>query len=224
MRLLEVEDDELLGSGIEKGLKQAGYAVDWVQRGADVSASMATHRYDAVLLDLGLPDVSGDALLKEIRARDPSICVVVMTARHRIRDRVNVLDIGADDYMVKPIDLDELGARLRAVLRRSQAKQALEHEEFGALRLFPGRRTAEWHGQPVVLTSKEYWLLEVFVRRRNQVLTRAQLEDSLYGWGEEIGSNAVEVHVHYLRRKFSPRLIQTVRGVGYQLDADALHG
>jgi len=222
MRLLEIEDDELLGSAIQKGLKQAGYAVDWVQRGADVAVSMAACQYDAVLLDLGLPDITGDLLLKEIRSRDPGICVVVMTARHRIRDRVNVLDIGADDYMVKPVDLDELGARLRAVLRRSSSKLSQEYEEFGALKLFPGRRTAEWHGQPVPLTSKEYWLLEAFVRRRNQVLTRSQLEDSLYGWGEEIGSNAVEVYVHYLRRKFSQNLIQTVRGVGYQLMADAL--
>jgi DNA-binding response OmpR family regulator len=224
MRLLEVEDDELLGSAIQKGLRQLGYAIDWVQKGADVAVSIATHRYDAVLLDLGLPDMSGEVLLKEIRARDPGICVVVMTARHGIRDRVSLLDIGADDYMVKPVDLDELSARLRAVLRRASLPHAQEHEDFGALKLFPGKRTATWHGQPVMLTNKEYWLLEVFVRRRNQILTRAQLEEALYGWGDEIGSNAVEVYVHFLRRKFSNRLIQTIRGVGYQLAAEELQG
>ena len=222
MRLLEIEDDELLGSAIQKGLKQAGYAVDWVQRGADVAVSMAACQYDAVLLDLGLPDITGDLLLKEIRSRDPGICVVVMTARHRIRDRVNVLDIGADDYMVKPVDMDELSARLRAVLRRATAVPPQEYEEFGALRLYPGRRTATWHGELVVLTNKEYWLLDVFVRRRNEVLTRARLEEALYGWGEEIESNAVEVYVHFLRRKFSQRLIMTIRGVGYQLAANEL--
>lgn len=217
MRLLQVEDDELLGSAIQKGLKQSGYAVDWVRNGADVDVSMATHQYDAVLLDLGLPDISGEVLLRDIRVRDPGICVIVMTARHGIRDRVHLLDIGADDYLVKPVDMDELSARLRAVLRRANSNHPQEFEEFGALRLYPGRRTATWHDQPVILTNKEYWLLEVFVRRRNQILTRAQLEEALYGWGEEIGSNAVEVYVHFLRRKFSPRLIQTIRGVGYQL-------
>jgi DNA-binding response OmpR family regulator len=217
MRILEVEDDELLGSAIQKGLKQLGYAVDWVQKGADVAYSMAAAQYDAVLLDLGLPDVSGDELLKEIRTHDPGVCVLIMTARHRIRDRVTLLDIGADDYMVKPIDLDELAARLRAVLRRSQAAHGEDCEECGPLKLLPARRIATWYGQPVPLTNKEYWLLEVFVRRRNQVLTRAQLEDALYGWGEEIGSNAVQVYVHFLRRKFSQDFIRTVRGVGYQL-------
>lgn len=222
MRLLEVEDDELLGSALQRGLKQLGYAVDWVQKGADVAVSMATHQYDAVLLDLGLPDIPGETVLKEIRVRTPGICVVVMTARHGIRDRVALLDIGADDYMVKPVDLDELSARLRAVLRRASAPHGLDYEEFGPLKLYPGRRCATWHERPVELTNKEYWLLETFVRRRNQILTRAQLEEALYGWGEEIGSNAVEVYVHFLRRKFSTRLIQTIRGVGYQLSADEL--
>jgi DNA-binding response OmpR family regulator len=224
MRLLEVEDDELLGSGLQKGLKQLGYAVDWVQKGADVAVAMATHEYDAVLLDLGLPDIPGEELLKNIRARSPGICVVVMTARHGIPDRIALLDIGADDYMVKPVDLDELAARLRAVIRRASAPHTADHEEYGPLKLYPGRRSATWHDRPVVLTNKEYWLLEVFVRRRNQILTRAQLEEALYGWGEEIGSNAVEVYVHFLRRKFSSRLIQTVRGVGYQLSTDELQG
>jgi DNA-binding response OmpR family regulator len=222
MRILEVEDDDLLGSAMQKGLRQLGYAVDWVQKGADVDTSMATHRYDAVLLDLGLPDIAGEVLLKTIRAREPGICVVVMTARHGIRDRVQLLDMGADDYMVKPVDMDELSARLRAVLRRATAVPPQEYEEFGALRLYPGRRTATWHGELVVLTNKEYWLLDVFVRRRNEVLTRARLEEALYGWGEEIESNAVEVYVHFLRRKFSQRLIMTIRGVGYQLAANEL--
>jgi DNA-binding response OmpR family regulator len=222
MRLLAVEDDELLGSALQRSLKRFGYAVDWVLNGADAAVSMAMHEYDAVLLDLGLPDMPGEAVLQQIRARNPGICVLVMTARHGVPDRVALLDIGADDYMVKPLDINELAARLRAVIRRTSSAHLPDAEEFGPLKLFAARRAATWHDRPVLLTNKEYWLLETFVRRRNQILTRAQLEEALYGWGEEIGSNAVEVYVHFLRRKFSSRLIQTVRGVGYQLAVDEL--
>ena len=222
MRILEIEDDDMLGLAVQTGLKQLGFAVDWVSNGADAAVAVSTHQYDAVMLDLGLPDMSGESLLKLIRARNPGIVVMVMTARYGIRDRINLLDIGADDYMVKPVDLDELSARLRAVMRRVTSTPPPEGEELGALKLFPARRAASWHGTPVELTSKEYWLLETLVRRRHQVLTRAQLEEALYGWGEEVGSNAVEVHIHFLRRKFSARFIQTVRGVGYQLSSDEL--
>jgi DNA-binding response OmpR family regulator len=218
MRLLVVEDDTLLGSALRKELTRVGYAVDWIAKGADVDVSMRTHEYAGVLLDLGLPDVGGEALLKTIRARNPGVSVLVMTARGGIQDRVALLDIGADDYMVKPIDLDELGARLRAVLRRAQASQdGMTETEHGALKLYPSRRMATWKGEPVLLTNKEYWVLETLVRKKHQVLTRAQLEDALYGWGEEIASNAVEVYIHYLRRKFGSELILTVRGAGYQL-------
>jgi DNA-binding response OmpR family regulator len=218
MRVLVVEDDDLLGSAVQKGLTRVGYAVDWISRGADLTVSMATHDYECVLLDLGLPDISGEDLLQGIRAKDPGISVLVMTARGGVQDRIRLLDVGADDYMIKPIDLDELAARLRAVMRRARSPDAgtttLEH---GALELIPSRRAAIWRGHPLVLTNKEYWLLETFVRRKNQILTRAQLEEALYGWGEEVGSNAVEVYIHYLRRKLGNGLIMTLRGVGYQL-------
>jgi DNA-binding response OmpR family regulator len=221
VRLLIIEDDELFGAAVQKGLMRAGYAVDWVRSGNDALSAVATYKYDGVLLDLGLPDIQGEKLLEPIRLRCARTPVVVMTARGAAHDRVNLLDIGADDYMVKPVDLDELCARLRAVARRSNAPlesdEAIEH---GALRLVPSRRLAMWHSEPVHLTNKEFWLLETFVRRKTHVLTRAQLEDSLYGWGEEIGSNTVEVYVHFLRRKFSPGLIETVRGVGYQLGSN----
>jgi DNA-binding response OmpR family regulator len=223
MRLLVVEDDDLLGSALHKELTRFGYAVDWIAKGADLDIAMRTHEYSCVLLDLGLPDIGGETLLKTIRARSPGMSVVVMTARGGIQDRVALLDIGADDYMVKPIDLDELGARLRAVVRRAQASQEGRAEtEHGGLKLYPSRRMATWKGEPVPLTNKEYWLLETFLRKKHQVLTRAQLEEALYGWGEEIGSNAVEVYIHYLRRKFGSGLIQTVRGVGYQLGPEEL--
>jgi len=218
MRLLVVEDDDLLGSALQKGLARLGYAVDWIVKGNDLEIAVRTHDYSCVLLDLGLPDISGEALLRTIRALNPGMSVVVMTARGGIQDRVALLDIGADDYMIKPIDIDELAARLRAVLRRVNAPSESRIEiDHGSLKLFPSRRMATWKGAPVPLTNKEYWLLETLLRKKHHVLTRAQLEEALYGWGEEVGSNAVEVYIHYLRRKFGAGLIQTVRGVGYQL-------
>ncbi len=218
MRLLVVEDDDLLGAAVQKGLTRRGYAVDWITKGNDLALTLRTHKYEGVLLDLGLPDASGENLLEYIRHHAHGVWVVVMTARGAVHDRITLLDIGADDYMVKPIDLDELAARLRAVARRVNTTHNPEAEiEHGALKLLPSRRAATWHGQPVQLTNKEYWLLETFLRKKNQVLSRAQLEETLYGWGEEIGSNAVEVYIHFLRRKFASDLIQTVRGVGYQL-------
>ena len=218
MRVLVVEDDDLLGSAVQKALTRVGYAVDWISRGSELAVAMATHEYECVLLDLGLPDVSGEDLLQGIRVRDPGISVLVMTARGGVQDRIRLLDVGADDYMIKPIDLDELAARLRAVMRRARSPDAgMTTLEHGALELIPARRAAIWRGNPLVLTNKEYWLLETFVRRKNQILTRAQLEEALYGWGEEVGSNAVEVYIHYLRRKLGNGLIMTLRGVGYQL-------
>jgi DNA-binding response OmpR family regulator len=223
MRLLLAEDDDLFGRALQKDLARAGYAVDWVRSGRDAMLATSTHKYDGALLDLGLPDMKGEVLLESIRLRDPRISIVVITASGGTHDRINLLDIGADDYMVKPVDLDEVRARLRAVARRAgagpEAEEALEH---GALRLVPSRQLAMWQNEQVGLTKKEFWLLEAFVRRKNQILTRAQLEDSLYGWGEEISSNTVEVYIHYLRRKFNTGLIETVRGVGYQLGSTRL--
>lgn len=218
MRLLVVEDDNLLGSALQKGLARFGYAVDWIMKGGDLEVAVRTHDYSCVLLDLGLPDISGEVLLKTLRSLKPGMSVVIMTARGGIQDRVALLDIGADDYMIKPIDIDELAARLRAVLRRVNSSQESRVEiEYGSLKLFPSRRMATWKGTPVPLTNKEYWLLETLLRKKQQVVTRAQLEEALYGWGEEIGSNAVEVYVHFLRRKFGAGLILTIRGAGYQL-------
>jgi DNA-binding response OmpR family regulator len=218
MQILVVEDDDLVGSAIQRSLMRAGYAVDWARTGEDVVAAMQSQEYDGVLLDLGLPDMQGETLLKGIRARSPGMPVIVITARGGVQDRISLLDIGADDYMTKPVDLDELAARLRAVLRRvSAAPEVLDETEHGPLKLFPSRRCATWHGNVVPLTNKEYWLLETLVRKKSLVVTRAQLEEALYGWGEEVGSNAVEVYIHYLRRKFGTGLIRTVRGVGYQL-------
>ena len=218
MRLLLVEDNEVLGNAVREGLTRSGYAVDWLRSAKDVLACLASCSYECVLLDLGLPGTSGDKLLKSIRDRGLSVSVIVVTARGSVSDRISLLDMGADDYMVKPLDLDEVCSRIRAVLRRGQGKACETGEpQHGALQLFPSRRIATWRGDVVPLTSKEFWLLEILVRRKNQVLTRSQLEEALYTFDSEVESNAVEVHVHYLRRKFTPQLIQTVRGVGYQL-------
>lgn len=220
MRVLVVENDELFGSAIHKSFMREGYAVDWIRKGCELTLAMHTHKYDCVLMDLDLPDVSGESLLLVVQHRAPGISILVTATRGAIQDRIRLLDIGADDYMIKPIDLDELCARVRAVCRRAPAIQVGRELEHGPLKLFPARHGVTWHEQPVVVTRKEYWLLEIFVRKKNQVLTRAQLEEALYGWGEEVGSNAVEVYIHYLRRKFGSTVIQTVRGVGYQLGAE----
>lgn len=225
MRLLLVEDNELLGNAVHKGLVRSGYAVDWVRSGKNVLPALTSSSYDCVLLDLGLPDAGGDLLLRSIRTRSLPVAVIVVTARGSIQDRVRLLDLGADDYMVKPVDLDEIASRVRAVLRRVPGKGPCASEpEHGPLKLFPSHRMATWHGQVVPLTNKEFWLLEILVRRKNQVLSRAQLEEALYTLDVEVDSNAVEVHVHYLRRKFSPDLILTVRGVGYQLGPENRYG
>jgi DNA-binding response OmpR family regulator len=184
---------------------------------------MRTSEYDCVMLDLGLPDADGEDCLRTIRERNPGISVIVITARGSLLDRVRLLELGADDYLVKPVDLDEVNARVRAITRRVQQAQGggsgvLSH---GALRLQPARRTATWKGQVVPLTNREFWLLETLVRKKGQILSRERLEETLYGWGDEIDSNAVEVYVHHLRRKFEPGLIKTVRGLGYQLGAES---
>lgn len=218
MRLLVVEDDRLLGTAVQNSLSRAGHAVDWVRNGADFSVSIATHRYDLVLLDLGLPDATGEDLLRQLRAKRSSPPVIVATARGGIHDRVTFLDLGADDYIVKPYDVDELNARVRSVMRRTPLDDGRDDVlSHGPLQLFPHRHSATWNDEPVSLTRREFCVLDTLVRKRNHVLSRAQLEDALYGWGEEVDSNAVEVYVHFIRRKLRPSVIQTVRGVGYQL-------
>jgi DNA-binding response OmpR family regulator len=223
MRILLVEDDRFLGAAIQTGLSQDGVAVDWVTTGQEVESALRSTRHELIVLDLGLPDMDGEDLLRRMRASGDHRPVLVVTARKNVRDRIQLLDLGADDFLVKPIDIDELAARMRAVLRRSQSK-AVVSEEFahGPLKLSPTRRTVTWHDRPVTLTSKEFWVLEFFMRKRSHVVSRAQLEESLYGWGDEIESNAIEVYIHRLRRKISPEVIQTIRGVGYRLGLDGI--
>lgn len=218
MRVLLAEDNHLMGSGMQQGMSKAGYAVDWVRTGEEVLPALRSNSYECALIDLGLPGIGGDHVVKMVRAQGLDVSLIVITAQGGIQERVQLLDSGADDYMIKPVDLEELAARVRATLRRRQGQGTVRAEpEHGPLKLYPTRRTATWHESLVPLTSKEFWLLEVFVRRKNEVLSRAQLEEALYRWGNEIDSNAVEVYVHRLRRKFTPALIQTVRGIGYQL-------
>jgi DNA-binding response OmpR family regulator len=218
MRLLILEDDELFGSALQKSLMRSGYAADWIRSGEDLVAAMRSADYDCVMLDLNLPTTSGEDCLKQIRQRGAGSAIIVVTARGGLIDRLRLLEIGADDYLVKPVDLDEVNARVRAVTRRLQQSQggtdALAH---GPLRLQPSRRTATWNDKVVPLTNREYWLLETLVRRRDEIVSRARLEESLYGWGDEVDSNTVEVYIHHLRRKLGPALIKTVRGLGYQL-------
>jgi DNA-binding response OmpR family regulator len=224
MRLILVEDDLMLGGAVKNHLSRAGFAVDWVQSGKEFTDAVLNHQYDFVILDLGLPDCDGENLLEQLHHKQQRVPVIVVTARGSIHDRVKLLDMGADDFLVKPFDLDELTARVRSVLRRQPSDNADAGAcVHGPLHLYPLRLTATWDGQPVPLTHREFWVLEILVRRKNQVLTRAQIEEALYAWGQEVESNAVEVYVHTLRRKFSADLIHTIRGVGYQLAPVRLH-
>jgi DNA-binding response OmpR family regulator len=221
MRLLLVEDDPMLGASLKAGLQQDGHAVDWVRSASEARAAWLiapelAATYDAVVLDLGLPDGSGVELLKSARARGVATPVLIATARDRIADRIAGLDAGADDYMVKPIDLDELAARLRALERRV-AGRAAPTIELGRVTIDPAARKVTRNGMPIELTAREFALLLALARRPGVVLTRAQLAEALYGWNESIESNAVDVHVHHLRRKLGAGLIETRRGVGYRL-------
>jgi DNA-binding response OmpR family regulator len=224
MRLLLVEDDRMIGDSLRSALRLDGYAVDWVRDAAAAQGTLASERFDLVLLDLGLPSgkapVSGERVgdgldvLRGLRARQDSTPVIVLTARDGLGDRVAGLDAGADDYLVKPFELDELNARIRAVLRRhsGRAQPVLTH---GAVTLDPATRQVTRDGQPVLLSAREFAVLEALIARPGALLSRAQLEDRLYGWGEEIESNAVSVYIHQLRRKLGADFIQNVRGVGY---------
>ncbi|PWC32000.1 response regulator transcription factor [Azospirillum sp. TSO22-1] len=214
MRVLLVEDDPLLGSGVQAGLEQAGVTADWAQDGEEAEAALGTTSYDAVVLDLGLPKMDGLSLLRWLRSRRNPVPVLVLTARSAVGDRVAGLDSGADDYLAKPFDLAELQARLRALLRRSKgvAAPVVRH---GRVALDPATRTVTLDGERVDLLPREVATLEALLLNAGRVLSRAQLEDTLYGWGGEVESNAIEVYVHRLRRKLHPELIRTVRGVGY---------
>jgi two-component system response regulator QseB len=219
MRLLLVEDDPMIGAAAREGLRQEGHAVDWVRDGAQAEAAAANGVYDLVLLDLGLPRRDGLTVLRSLRARGHDVPVLIITARDAVADRVAGLDAGADDYLVKPFDLDELAARVRAVLRR-RAGRSSAVLRVGELEVDAAARRVRWKGREVALSAREYALLEALADRPGAFLSRAQLEERLYGWDEEIGSNAVEVHIHALRRKLDPALIRNVRGLGYSLAKD----
>ena len=219
MRVLLVEDDAMIGESLRKGLRLEGFTMDWARDGRGAELAVETTDYALVLLDLGLPKKDGLSVLRGWRQRGSTVPVLVLTARDAVPDRVMGLDSGADDYLVKPFDLSELLARMRALLRR-RAGRARDLLETGALRLDPVARSVEYCGQPVALSSREFALLHALMETPDAVLSREQLEDRLYGWGEEVESNAVEVHIHNLRRKLNPQLIRTVRGVGYRLGSN----
>lgn len=214
MRLLIVEDDPMIGVSVRKGLQQDGFAVDWVRDGQAAEIALGNDVYDLMVLDLGLPRKSGLEVLQNLRGRRNSLPVLILTARDAVADRVKGLDAGADDYLVKPFDLDELAARIRALLRRraGRADPLLRH---GALTLNPTTHQTTFHGRELALSAREFALLQALIDRPGAVLSRAQLEERIYGWGEEIESNAVEVHIHSLRRKLGADFIKNVRGVGY---------
>ena len=219
MRVLLVEDDALLGDGIQAGLRQQGFVADWVRDGVAADLALEGGDFAAVVLDIGLPRRSGLEVLARLRARGKPVPVLILTARDTVDDRIAGLDAGADDYLVKPFDLGELAARLRALARRSAGNPS-SALTVGALVLDPAAREVRWRGEPCALAPKEFALLEAFMLSAGRVLTRDQLEEKLYGWGEETGSNAVEVHVHHLRKKIAPAVVQTIRGVGYVLPKD----
>ncbi|MCC7041632.1 MAG: response regulator transcription factor [Burkholderiales bacterium] len=216
MRILLVEDDPMIGRSVETALAQDGYTVDWVRDGAAgrLALDTANDAYGLVLLDLGLPRKSGLDLLKEVRRAGNKVRVLVITARDAVADRVAGLDAGADDYLVKPFSLDELAARMRALLRRDIARED-NVLRYGDLALDPTTRLVTRKGEPVDLSVREFALLAALLERPGTALSKTQLEEKLYGWGEEVESNAVEVHVHNLRKKLGATAIRTIRGVGY---------
>jgi len=216
LRILLVEDDALLGDGIRAGMMLANYAVDWAQDGKMALAALSDHTYDACILDLGLPDRDGLTVLKEIRTRGNHTPVLVLTARDTSEDKIAGLDHGADDYLTKPFDLGELQARIRALVRRAggTAQPLLQYK---GVHLDPSSKRVTLHGQDVPLSGREYSLLLTLMTHPTRIHSKSQLEDSLYAWGDEAGSNTVEVFIHHLRKKFGSDFIKTVRGLGYQL-------
>ena len=216
MRLLLVEDDPMIGESVRAGLQQDGFAVDWVQDGRAAELAMDANAYDTLLLDLGLPRKTGLEVLAALRRRGNAIPVLILTARDAVADRVKGLDAGADDYLVKPFDLEELAARVRALLRRKSGS-ADPVLQVGDLAINPATHEVSLAGKAVSLSAREFALIHALASRPGVVYSRAQLEEKLYGWGQEVESNTVEVYVHALRRKLGAQLIQNVRGVGYMV-------
>jgi DNA-binding response OmpR family regulator len=220
MRLLLVEDDARLARAVRPWLSHSGIEVDWIATGLEAEPALQRQAYDWIVLDLGLPDISGEAVLSRLRESGCDLPVIVITAREQVSDRIRLLDLGADDFLVKPVHLDELAARLRAVRRRrggaADTAATLRHR---GLSLVPASGTVSVDGQFVPLTKHEFWLLEALLRRKGEVLSRAQLQDALYAEPDEIVGNVVDVHIHHLRRKLGAGWIETVRGAGYRLHA-----
>lgn len=218
MRVLVVEDDELLGDALQAGLRQAGFAVDWLRDGASADAALDTEPFSVVVLDVGLPRLSGLQLLRRLRDRGDTTPVLLLTARDELDDRVRGLDAGADDYVVKPVALPELAARLRALVRRSHGSAAGELR-VGELAIDIAARRVRFAGREVELSPREFAVLLELAQNAGRVLSREQIEARLYEWDRALESNAIEVHIHHLRRKLEPDAIRTIRGVGYLLPA-----
>ena len=217
MRILLVEDDDMLGEAVRDGLRQEGYVVDWVRNGGAALAALSTSSFSALVLDLGLPDSDGLGLLRRLRQNGQATPVVIVTARDRVSDRIGGLDAGADDYLIKPFDIDELGARLRAITRRADGC-AESRLSAGEVVLDLRQRTVTRHGAPAALTAREYALVELLMRKAGCLVTRAEIEEELYGFDDHIASNAIEVHIHNLRRKLGPQFITNLKGRGYRVE------
>lgn len=217
MRLLLVEDDPLLGDGIRAGLGMDDYSVDWFKDAHTAEMALQTEHYDLMVLDIGLPDRSGLAILTELRRKGSELPVLILTARDAISDRVEGLDRGADDYMTKPFDLDELSARLRALLRRSKGRASSEIRH-GNIALDPAAHNVTRDGKVVELSPREYAVLHLLLENVGKVMSRSRLEEGLYSWDGDVESNAIEVYIHHLRKKLGTELIRTIRGVGYIID------
>jgi DNA-binding response OmpR family regulator len=216
MRILLAEDDAILGDGLREGLRQQGFQVDWVRDGLAAERELGSGDYQAAVLDLGLPLKDGLEVLQAMRSLKNATPLLVLTARDAVSDRIKGLDLGADDYVLKPVDLHELGARLRALVRRANG-QVQELLTCGAIQMNPASREVTFEGQAVTLSTREYDLLHALMLAVGRIMSREQLEQQLYSWGHEVESNAIEVHIHHLRKKLKPELIQTVRGIGYTL-------
>ena len=216
MRLLLAEDDSMIGEAVRNGLQRQGFAVDWVEDGIAAAHAIDVGEYDVLLLDLGLPRKEGLRVLQDLRRGGSTLPVLILTARDAVADRVAGLDAGADDYVVKPFEITELAARIRAVLRRKggRATGTIEHLDVA---LDPATHEVRRAGRPVALSAREFALLHALLEHPGRILSRAQLEERLYGWDEEVGSNVVEVHIHALRRKLGSDFIRNVRGVGYRV-------
>ncbi|MDH3327054.1 MAG: response regulator [Gammaproteobacteria bacterium] len=217
MRILIVEDDTLLGDGIRVGLSQQGYAADWVEDGSMAQAALLTNEYDAIILDLGLPKISGLELLKEIRKNGNNTPVIILTAQDGVEDRIAGLDTGADDYLTKPFDLEELTARLRAMIRRSGGRSSpvIQH---GDIVVDPASHSVKNNGVVTDISPREFTILQLLLENQGLVMSRSRLEEGLYAWNDEVESNTVEVHIHHIRKKLGAKLIRTIRGVGYIVD------